>query len=1098
MANPSLTVKIGADVSKLEQAMRGTEAVLSSFDRAVTASGTKLQSTFNGFSGSKIISEANAMVSAYDQLAKNGIGLTEREQRKLNATVTEAIAKYDAMGMLAPADLHRVRDATQQADKATKGMTGTLGSLKTAFLGAFGGFTAANLITSGINAIRNMTGELFTMADALVSLSDKTGLSIGYLQKLKYAAEQSGTSLEVMTNGVAMLQDKLGARDKSASGAIRDLKLSIDTLRNSSPEEAFDAIMKALAGVENVNDRMAMARDIFGKAGGEMLRVAANYGELTRRAEELGLVIDEETVRAVENLGDQFDTLKTVALSTLAKGLQPFMASIAQFTVYLAESAPKALASFKAELLDLQGILLKLSEQGNRLAAILARLTPAPGMQSMAGIFTASADNFAKLFAQNREEFEAMRAIAEGKMVPYSRSGAKPPTLPGTGTPGFYGGGGDAADLAKRLREAEEAVAKLTTQLVAQNPITALSFGAGGLFSAKGSEFVNPDKLIAGKTPGADLFGGFSTLFGGSKATSLATDLFGTLSTPFIESSKKIAASLSNLLVTSPNVKPGATMGKGLFDGAFDKEFGAKLGSTVLAAFTGGGDVGKSVGGLFGGSFTKGIGEVVKDKLGGTLGAAFGSIIPGLGTMLGGMVGGLFGKLFGGDSKKTKQMRDDFIAQAGGIDQIRKMADYAGVSVDRLLSTKKSKEFEREVKKLEAAFKATQERVAKLADELGQLGAKGGLLGGDLAKRLTADLDKPEVQNAFAGFVTANLDAAAKGMTAFLSASKDLPITATSAEALGSALGGVFQRMQDMGASVPEALAALGPAVEALQARLAAAGLSGGEAFDQLREQAALAAGEVTGPLLAGVDGLTRSMVGLANSGILTEGMFAGLSEQVAATFDKLVEQGVSGDAAIRAMGPSLQRIYELQDKYGWAVDANTEKLINMGQEQGVVGDAMKDTQTQILDVLKLIAKALGADIPEAADKAGRAFEEMGRKIPSMPGGLDYQGERAHSGAMVLAKGLRRFHSGGLANDELLAVLQSGEAVLNKRAVQKLGSGLVSRLNRSEVGGGSSDAGLAALATELAALREEQAASSAMLPSMLARAVRDAVLTAGR
>jgi len=79
------------------------------------------------------------------------------------------------------------------------------------------------------------------------------------------------------------------------------------------------------------------------------------------------------------------------------------------------------------------------------------------------------------------------------------------------------------------------------------------------------------------------------------------------------------------------------------------------------------------------------------------------------------------------------------------------------------------------------------------------------------------DFDKPEIQDAFKAFVTTNLDAATKGLTDFLNASKSLPLTTKSAEALGAALGGIFERMRQLGTPLADALRALQPALTALK-----------------------------------------------------------------------------------------------------------------------------------------------------------------------------------------------------------------------------------------------------------------------------------------
>jgi hypothetical protein len=63
---------------------------------------------------------------------------------------------------------------------------------------------------------------------------------------------------------------------------------------------------------------------------------------------------------------------------------------------------------------------------------------------------------------------------------------------------------------------------------------------------------------------------------------------------------------------------------------------------------------------------------------------------------------------------------------------------------------------------------------------------------------------------------------------------------------------------------------------------------------------------------------------------------------------------------------------------------------------------------------------------------------------------------KAHRGAMVLADRIKRYHAGAarvipfptLSADEFPAILQSGEAVLNRQAVQAVGEPAIAAMNR--------------------------------------------------
>lgn len=79
---------------------------------------------------------------------------------------------------------------------------------------------------------------------------------------------------------------------------------------------------------------------------------------------------------------------------------------------------------------------------------------------------------------------------------------------------------------------------------------------------------------------------------------------------------------------------------------------------------------------------------------GAQFGAAVGSVIPGVGTLVGAIGGGLVGAFLGfmGSSKRAaeelKRMRAEFIESHGGIDELRRKADLAGVSLDSLFGAK--------------------------------------------------------------------------------------------------------------------------------------------------------------------------------------------------------------------------------------------------------------------------------------------------------------------------------------------------------------------------------------------------------------------------
>lgn len=212
------------------------------------------------------------------------------------------------------------------------------------------------------------------------------------------------------------------------------------------------------------------------------------------------------------------------------------------------------------------------------------------------------------------------------------------------------------------------------------------------------------------------------------------------------------------------------------------------------------------------------------------------------------------------------------------------------------------------------------------------------------------------------------------------------------ATALAGSLAGSFGLLLKNGLSTTEAVKQVGPQVEELQKHLERTGFTGGAAFDALRKIVALASDEIAGPALDGVNGLGQALVGLSNTGLLTQETFTGFGGQAATTFEQLVAQGKDSNDVLRLMQPTLQTLFELQKKFGFATDEATQFLLDSAQAAGVVGDSFKSPQEQIIDGLHeisdVLAQAFGIDLPrhakEGAEKAKNELDVIGRLHPEV------------------------------------------------------------------------------------------------------------------
>lgn len=213
-------------------------------------------------------------------------------------------------------------------------------------LRAFGaGLTAigTRLTALGAGIATPLAGAAKVFADMgsdLVDMSQRTGVSVDALSELGFAAEQSGSDLATLEGSLRKMQKFLvtaAEGSKGAKQALGRLGLTIADLGRLSPEDQFTLIADRLHGIVDPALRMAIAMQVFGKAGTKLLPLLQNGArgieELRQRARDLGLTMSTEDAQAAEAFGDTLDTLwKVLRRATFAIGsaLEPMLSSLAE------------------------------------------------------------------------------------------------------------------------------------------------------------------------------------------------------------------------------------------------------------------------------------------------------------------------------------------------------------------------------------------------------------------------------------------------------------------------------------------------------------------------------------------------------------------------------------------------------------------------------------------------------------------------------------------------------------------------------------------------------------------------------------------------
>lgn len=183
---------------------------------------------------------------------------------------------------------------------------------------AIAGSIVTGAAGAGLGVFAGMAKSFADAGSQVYDMSKKTGVSAESLGALKYAADQSGTSLESVAKSMGALNRFTGALASGSSGAkdtLKALGISMSAFMAASPEGRLGLIADALNGIQDEGVRAAMAMKVLGKSGADLLPMleggSAGLSMLTDRARKMGWVLSNEDAKAADDLGDSFADLKT-------------------------------------------------------------------------------------------------------------------------------------------------------------------------------------------------------------------------------------------------------------------------------------------------------------------------------------------------------------------------------------------------------------------------------------------------------------------------------------------------------------------------------------------------------------------------------------------------------------------------------------------------------------------------------------------------------------------------------------------------------------------------------------------------------------------
>lgn len=224
------------------------------------------------------------------------------------------------------------RSASASADTfriSGSGVLDKLLSMRTAVVGLATG-AVARLTLGLVNAVGDM-GEA----------AAKLGVTTDEFQRLDVLAKQNATSVEALGTAFRTLAKAAADPTKDSTAAFK--KLGVDTKTNGqlkSRQQLFFDTAGALAEVSNETERAALAQQLFGRSGLELLPLLSQGRaglDQQRAALEKMALVSPAAIKAADEFGDRWQLVKQELLAKVAPLLEkvviPALEKLTDWTV---------------------------------------------------------------------------------------------------------------------------------------------------------------------------------------------------------------------------------------------------------------------------------------------------------------------------------------------------------------------------------------------------------------------------------------------------------------------------------------------------------------------------------------------------------------------------------------------------------------------------------------------------------------------------------------------------------------------------------------------------------------------------------------------
>lgn len=205
---------------------------------------------------------------------------------------------------------------------------------------AFGsaiGTVLGNALSSAGSHFLNLTRQAIDNADELGKFAQKAGMTTEAMSSMAVSARLADVSNATLKTGLRALANTAEEAQKGnnkAADAFKAIGVSVTDANGKlkGTDQLFAEVSKKMAGYEDSAQKTALANDLMGRSGAELLPMMNGLSETADLAKKLGATLDKDTAQGAEKFNDNLTLMRISSEAMGMKIAQVLLPTLGQLT----------------------------------------------------------------------------------------------------------------------------------------------------------------------------------------------------------------------------------------------------------------------------------------------------------------------------------------------------------------------------------------------------------------------------------------------------------------------------------------------------------------------------------------------------------------------------------------------------------------------------------------------------------------------------------------------------------------------------------------------------------------------------------------------